>query len=68
MPVSDITARLRAAMIYYDPLQPGGNSQNYSGFYFDPERRVWGDETLVLYNVRGRRVLSPIEIAVKSWE
>ena len=41
------------------------NSQNFSGFYFDPEKSL-GDETLVLYNVQGRRVPSPIQIAISS--
>ena len=39
------------------------NSQNYSGFYFDPAK-ILGEETLILYNVQGRRVPSPIQIAV----
>ncbi|HEX7445607.1 MAG TPA: S-layer protein domain-containing protein, partial [Methanothrix sp.] len=41
------------------------NSQNYSGFYFDPEKSL-GDETLILFDVQGRRVPSPIQIAVSS--
>ena len=34
------------------------NAQNYSGFYFDPEKGI-GDETLVIYRVAGRKVLPP---------
>ena len=34
------------------------NSENYSGFYFDPEKQL-GAETLVLYNVHDRTVLPP---------
>lgn len=34
------------------------NSENYSGFYFDPENQL-GAETLVLYNVHDRTVLPP---------
>ncbi len=41
------------------------NSQNYSGFYFDPEKSL-GDETLILFDVQGRRIPSPIQIAVSS--
>jgi S-layer protein (TIGR01567 family) len=33
------------------------NSQNYSGFYFDPMKNL-GNETLILHNVQGRRVPS----------
>jgi S-layer protein (TIGR01567 family) len=33
------------------------NSQNYSGFYFDPTKNL-GNETLILHNVQGRRVPS----------
>ncbi len=33
------------------------NSQNYSGFYFDPTKSL-GEETLILHNVQGRRVPS----------
>jgi S-layer protein (TIGR01567 family) len=33
------------------------NSQNYSGFYFDPAKSL-GDETLTLHNIQGRRVTS----------
>ncbi len=33
------------------------NSENYSGFYFDPAKSL-GDETLILYAVQGRRVSS----------
>lgn len=33
------------------------NSQNYSGFYFDPTKSL-GDETLILHNLQGRRVPS----------
>jgi S-layer protein (TIGR01567 family) len=41
------------------------NSQNYSGFYFDPAK-ILGEESLILYNVQGRRVPSPIQIAISS--
>ena len=34
------------------------NAQNYSGFYFDPEKGI-GGETLVIYRVAGRKVLPP---------
>ena len=41
------------------------NSQNYSGFYFDPVKSL-GDETLILFDVQGRRVPSPIQSAISS--
>jgi len=34
------------------------NAENYSGFYFNPEKAL-GAETLVLYGVHGRTVLPP---------
>lgn len=34
------------------------NAENYSGFYFDPEKEL-GAETMVLYNVHDRTVLPP---------
>jgi S-layer protein (TIGR01567 family) len=34
------------------------NAENYSGFYFDPEKKL-GAENLVLYRVQGRTVLPP---------
>jgi S-layer protein (TIGR01567 family) len=36
------------------------NSENYSGFYFDPAKSL-GNETLVLSTVQGRRVPSPFQ-------
>ncbi len=39
------------------------DSRNYSGFYFDPTNNL-GEENLILFNVQGRRVPSPIQIAV----
>jgi len=43
---------------YYSSTIARWNSENYSGFYFDPEKEL-GAETLVLYNVHGRTVLPP---------
>lgn len=59
---SDITARQGSNNL---SVAARWNSQNYSGFYFDSAKSL-GEETLVLYNVEGRRVLSPIQIAIKN--